>query len=120
MQKEFLGESLRLERSFAAEDVQDSREAGGPAAAHRLRDCKSAAQDKAPAVQDIQQAVVAKDRVEEEPSQAEEAIARQNDNMDWGLHRDLPRREESVCSDAALGRIHLRTDHAHALLRSLD
>ena len=49
-------------------------------AAHRLPDCKLAAQDKDLAV-DNQPGAAAEDTAGEEPSQAEEAIDRQTDNI---------------------------------------
>jgi len=55
----------------------------------------------------------------EELSRVEEVAARQTDNNGWGFRKDRLRREELVCIDEALDRIHPHRDPVHALLRSL-
>lgn len=84
-----------------------------------LRDCRWAARDKAPALQDTQLLVVAVDTMVEGRSQGVEASAHQNDSIERDFHRDLLRREESAYSDVEPGRTRPRKDPARALPHSL-
>ncbi len=63
------------------EDMPGSEMVEAPVAVHRLQGCRLAARHKDLAVEDSQLGVAAEDTEEEEPIQADEATARQADNV---------------------------------------